>query len=203
MSGAPAWVSYGSLAVAAAAFLTSVATYRKSGPRIVARVLRGWRLSEDFDITLTLNNKGLASVDVIAIKVGQQFMTSLIYMLDFTNEDAYEGPSLPYRLGDGSRQNWSYNVCEVLKRDEETREYYVMKRRLRSLKPPFGRTVVVIELGTGTEILARPYFRLGKMMARAVEELAAVSPTSSDADESVPPSDFQDPESRNLAALCR
>lgn len=180
MNSASAWVSYGSLVVATAAFLTSVATYRRSGPRIRAVIVRDWNSHGDLDVKLILYNRGLTSVDVVSVKLATRHMRGLVYGSEFTSQDIYEGPGLPYRLKGGSRQSWSFHVYEAMERDIETREFYWYKRRISMFIPFFSRTVFDVELGTGTELLKRPRWGLARRIDRTVIPIGDNESSSSD-----------------------
>src|SRR4051794_28235974 len=131
MSAAPVWLSYVSPAIAMVALLISLATYRRAGPRIRARLilpefpsaeghdyvsyLKGL-VDDDYILELRLYNRGLAAVDVSGFFSSIGLAAYHVSPFEFTSSDFYSGPALPMRLEGGSSQTWELSLVEPLRR---------------------------------------------------------------------------------------
>jgi hypothetical protein len=117
MKGAPVWITYVTAGVAVVALMVSFATYLRAGPRIRVRMNppHNRRSSKDSDLTVTVTNKGLAPVDVLAIILGFRSFFSLIYIVELSPAYRHTGEELPLRLEPGSQRKWSYKISEPFK----------------------------------------------------------------------------------------
>jgi hypothetical protein len=131
VTAAPVWLSYAAPTIALVALLVSLATYRRAGPRIRARLsvpdfpsaegedvfsYISTIVENDFILTLRLYNRGLAAIDVTGFFASVGLSGYHISPFEFTQSDFYSGPSLPIRLEGGSSQTWELSLVEPLKR---------------------------------------------------------------------------------------
>ena len=183
MSSAPAWVTYAALGVAALSFLNSVATYRRSGPLVKARVsiADNWQSAQDLRIRLELNNKGLSEVDVDAVMLAYpipfSIMSSLIYICDLSAPDPHEGPDMPYSLRKGSSQTWIFNPYESFMQALPLKFKLIFRWDLLGPINPFRFLIffagprLVVRLGTGQRVVSRPSWGLFWASIRLVYKL--------------------------------
>ena len=174
MTAAPVWLSYAAPTIALVALLVSLATYRRAGPRIRARLsvpdfpsaegedvfsYISTIVESDFILTLRLYNRGLAAIDVTGFFASVGLSVYHISPFEFTQSDFYSGPSLPIRLEGGSSQTWELSL-EPLRRlavlDEPARLQHKLNI-LQFLNPfSFARPLagISVALGNATEVIA-------------------------------------------------
>jgi len=182
------WISCGSLGVAIAALLTSLATYRRAGPRIRVKVSLpvNWRdlktretlassresLKGRLDLTISIFNKGLSPVDITAIRFAVRAGPTLAYVTEFTEFDIPAGSLLPYRLEGGSKRVWSLDIIKVAQQGRDAFESKInfsttkIKFSMKGFYPfsPFSPSLFLpniafaVELGTGAEVLFSPSY---------------------------------------------
>jgi hypothetical protein len=112
MKSAPAWITYVTAAVAIMAFLVSIATYLRAGPRIRVKThISSWREKEP-EITVTVINRGLAPVDLVSLAIGFRAILGLIYISELSDSVYRDGRTL-HRLEPGSQRNWHYSLREL------------------------------------------------------------------------------------------
>ncbi len=155
---APAWLSYASPAVAALAFLLALATYRRAGPQVTARIQVSSGTAEDgfgsdLLITLRLANKGLAPVDIEALYIGLSAFSAAIRIGEIMNIDMVNGEQLPYRLEGTSVRTWVWSYRRSIRRmltsgNMEPRVGYLWPSGLPLLSWPIT-AYIAVALATG------------------------------------------------------
>jgi hypothetical protein len=132
-SGAPAWVSYGALGVAAFAAVVALVSarisylaYKAAGPRIRLRVEPGTNepASGRVMIKFTVENRGRGDVSIVSFQVTPYGERKPVLEIEQI-EGAF---TLPHRLPGNSQETWFGNVLEVMRR-------YDAGLRDRSIKP--------------------------------------------------------------------
>jgi hypothetical protein len=189
MNNLSTWISFVSLVVAVGSAIIAVATFRRSGPQVIAgaSVPHEWKSIDDLDVKLKLSNRGLADVNIEKVTLAIQTFGPLIPILEFTSADTYEGPDLPFRLSNGSSQSWTYNFVQPMKRamlNGDQRFRITFPKPYIRMLIPVGMTrvvlfgpVLVVELGTGREVMSRPSIRLTIAAARVIKAMNTATET--------------------------
>jgi hypothetical protein len=131
MEPAPAWLSYASSAVALLALGVAVATYRRAGPNIKAKMTlaplsTGQIVGDDYLINLRVNNTGLAPIDLLGFYVALNFLVNL-KAVKFDNSDISSGEPLPFRIDSSSEKQWTLSVMRSLIRTKSRGRPYGLK----------------------------------------------------------------------------
>jgi hypothetical protein len=117
---APVWLTYVSAAIALLAMLISLATYRRAGPRVWAKVYISTFPDDapdnDLLVTLRLSNHGLAAQDVLGAHWGFSWSPVSVKAVQLHNEDISEGEQLPIRLDGRSTKTWVFSLRKTMKR---------------------------------------------------------------------------------------
>jgi hypothetical protein len=182
MSAAPAWITYATGVVAVVALIVSLATYRRAGPIVRASVKifslpSGDRPGDDLALALTVGNRGLASIDILAMHYGATSAFGVqVFVAEFTNADVYDGPALPFRLDGNAARTWILSVRETLRRASSASAPMKVEPRIR-LRPSVLREFaylpslsVAIDLGNSNEVIARLGYWKSKHAARLLNQ---------------------------------
>jgi hypothetical protein len=182
-STAPAWLSYASPAIALLALLVSLATYRRAGPRIRAKLrlaeqTRREEIIDDILVTLSVKNTGhkpkkvygfsvsLPDVGGVARIAGLGLVRGVF--LKITAEDIYAGEALPHEVPETDRREWTLRVLPALRRAPDTVgffEYFRFRSDWWRVIVPFQMSFIIlrslsfiecaIDVAVGPEVYAR------------------------------------------------
>jgi hypothetical protein len=184
MDPSTTWLSFVSVGISLVALLLSVATYRRAGPRI--RVLasgpKKWVPADPkLPITITVYNSGLAPVQIVSLRLAVNLAGSLDFIesVRIGPQDPEEGPEMPLTLRDGHREVWVIDAGGAVY-GEFKNEFISLfdslpgylgrvwrllvgagKALLSTFLDPwwglrFSGIVVVVDLGTGVQVISRP-----------------------------------------------
>lgn len=164
MSGAPAWVSYGALALSAGSLAVSTLAYRAGGPRLALRVDE-LRRGEDDPFPkgaarrLTVVNAGRAAVTLQGFQIVLTASSKLKVRLEHVS-----GPTLPLRLEAHASETWIVDALPAARRLDDA-----LTAAGASL--PFGgepyTAHFALTAGNGKEIFSRYAFDVLRLIADA------------------------------------
>src|SRR4051794_14101489 len=133
MSGAPAWVPYTSVGIAALSLLMSAIalaytqrTFRRAG--VSVEVWASWErlANRDLRLNVMVTSLGLSEVTIqsIGVAVRAPSMSSTFIIARLPNASPTYGPELPYRLRDGHTESWWFRLSPIV-------DLQAMQRRFR------------------------------------------------------------------------
>src|SRR4051794_30854544 len=122
MGGAPVWLSYVSVSIAAVAALVAILTYRRSSSTVKAEfILRTLdRESPLITFTIGLYNRGSSGIEIIDIQLHgtwwrwRRWRRGILFdrsLAEFLHDDPFmklAGPRLPTKIEQGSSATWLF-----------------------------------------------------------------------------------------------
>jgi hypothetical protein len=187
---ATVWISIAALAVSIVSLAFAIATYRRAGPRIRAKVFSSWadliEHRNGAEFRLRVSNRGLAACEVKSAYLALQWFGLVVFPLEITSDDISGAEEFPLELKGGSDRTWKLDLSAMLERELQNHiEHYIEKRWWRMLRrvrwlhllsPLLLLTflwstgwVVVVESGGDREVTSRAQFRLTMWILNKME----------------------------------
>lgn len=185
MEPAPAWLSYLAPVLAIISIFVSVASYRRSGPRVKVQAIPpiNWKASNStLPITVFARNSGLAPIQIVGVRAQIRFFaaTSMTPAINL-GEELVTGKATPLTLTNGHQEEWIFNLLPafhdsfslqgilshfgslgITRDSSRARIFFVAsKYALNGLGIALRRGVipglyVIIDLGNGVQVQSKP-----------------------------------------------